>query len=82
MFIEYYFFRRILEKNHSAAIGCACNYQPIGVTVYSHCVESFEGLSYSDLGEGGFTVYYEKKNPEHPVFSILMTCSIVFFSKI
>ena len=33
-----------LPRQHSAAIGCTKNYQPIGVTVHSHCVESFEGL--------------------------------------
>ena len=44
------FFPRILESlpplphQHSAAIGCTKNYQPIGVTVHSHCVESFGGL--------------------------------------
>ena len=52
------FFPRILEslpslpRQHSAVIGCTKNYKPIGVTVYSHCVEGFEGL-YSDVGEGG-----------------------------
>ena len=51
VFIKYCFFSpRILERlpplprQHSAAIGCTQNYQPIGVTVHSHCVESFEGL--------------------------------------
>ena len=51
VFIKYrVLFPRILEslpplpRQHSAAIGCAKNYQPIGVTVHSHCVESFEGL--------------------------------------
>jgi len=44
------FFPRILKslpplpRQHSAAIGCAKTNQPIGVTVHSHCVESFEGL--------------------------------------
>ena len=44
------FFPRILEslpplpRQNSAAIGCTKIYQPIGVTVHSHCVESFEGL--------------------------------------
>ena len=53
------FFPRILEslpplpRAHSAAIGCTKNYQPIGVTVYSHCVES-------DVGEGGVAVNCEK----------------------
>ena len=44
------FFARNLEslpprpRQHSAAIGCTKNYQPIRVTVHSHCTESFEGL--------------------------------------
>ena len=47
------------------AIGCTKNYQPIGETEHSHCVERFEGL-YSDIGEGGVAV--KKPNfPEHPV---------------
>ena len=33
-----------LHRQHSAAIGFTKYYQPIGVTVHSHCVESFEGL--------------------------------------
>ena len=43
-----FFFPRILEslptlpRKHSAANGCTKNYQPIGVTVHSHFVESFE----------------------------------------
>ena len=51
MFIKYcVFFPRILEsvpplpRQHSAVIGCTKNDQPIGETVHSHCVESFEGL--------------------------------------
>ena len=54
VFIKYcVFFPRILEilpplprqlLLSSAAIGCTKNYQPIGVTVYTHCVEGFEGL--------------------------------------
>ena len=51
VFIKYcVFFARILEnlpplpRQQSAAIGCTKNYQPIGVTVHSHCVENFEGL--------------------------------------
>ena len=44
------FFQRIFESlpplppQHSAATGCTKNGQPIGVTVHSHCVESFDGL--------------------------------------
>ena len=59
------FFPRILEslpplpRQDSAAVGCTKNYQPIGVTVHSHCVESFEGI-FSDVGEGGVAVNCEK----------------------
>ena len=35
---------RVFIKQHSAAIGCTKTYQSIGVTVHSHCVESFEVL--------------------------------------
>ena len=38
------------------------NYQPIGVTVHSHCVKSFEGSYSSDVGEGGVAVNCEKHN--------------------
>ena len=51
VFIKYCgFFSRIFEslpplpRQHLAAIGCTKNYQPKGVTVHLHCVESFEGL--------------------------------------
>ena len=50
VFIKYCVFPRILEclpplpRQHSAAIGCTKYFQPIGVTVHSHCVETFEGL--------------------------------------
>ena len=51
---------RILEslpplprQQHSASIGCTINYQPIGVTVPSHCVESIKGVE-------GVPVNYEK----------------------
>ena len=42
------------------------------MTGHSHCVEcveSFEGLLYSDVGEGGVAVNCEKNtiSPEHPV---------------
>ena len=35
-----------LPRQQSAVIGCTknCTKKPIGVTVHSHCVESFEGL--------------------------------------
>ena len=45
-----FFFSRILQnllplpQQHSAAICCTKNSQPIRVTVHSHCIESFEGL--------------------------------------
>ena len=44
------FFLKFLEslppllRQHSAAIGCTKNYQPIGMTVHQRCVESFDGL--------------------------------------
>ena len=46
---KYCVFQRILKSlpplpRHSAVIGCTKNYQPIGVTVHSYCIESFEGL--------------------------------------
>ena len=56
------FFPRILEslppllRQHSAAIGCTKNYQPIGMTVHSHSVESFEGLLQRCRREGGVAV--------------------------
>ena len=53
------FFPRIIEsllplpRQHSAAIGCTKNHQPIGVTVHLPCFES-------DVGEGGVAVNWEK----------------------
>ena len=44
------FFPRILKslpplpRQHSAAISCTKNYQPIGVTEHSHWVKSFEAM--------------------------------------
>ena len=40
------FFPRILQSLPPLPIyiGCTKNYQPIGLTVHSHCIESFEGL--------------------------------------
>ena len=69
------FFSRSLESlpphphQHSAAIGCTKYYQPIGVTVHSHCIESFEGV----YSEGGIAVNCEKNTifPEHPVILYL-----------
>ena len=37
-------FATAFPRQHSAALVCIKNYQPIGVTVHSHCVESFEDL--------------------------------------
>ena len=59
------FFPRILESllplplQHSAAIACTKNYQPIGVIVHSHCVESLhryvgEGWIAVDIGKTQF----------------------------
>ena len=52
VFIKYcgFFFQEFSKvchlslAQHLAAIGCTKNYQPIGVTVHSHCVVSFGGL--------------------------------------
>ena len=66
MFIKYcVFFPRILEslspfpRQHSAAIDCTKTYQPIGVTVHSHCVREVK-VSYSDVGEEVVAVNCEK----------------------
>ena len=72
-------FSRILEslpplpRQHWAAIGCTKNYQPIGVTVHSHCVESFEGLL-QRCRRGRGCSGFEKNTifPEHSV-SIVRT---------
>merc|ERR1711860_140087 len=68
------FFPRILEslpplpRRHSAAIGCTKNYQPIGVTLHSHCVGSFEALL-QRCRRGGDTIDCKKNTifPELPV---------------
>ena len=71
VFIKYCVFLRVLEslpalpRQHSAAIGCTKNYQPIGVTVHSHCVESFEGLL--QRGRGCSELWKNTIFPEHPV---------------
>ena len=69
VFIKYcVFFSRILEslptlpRQHSTSIGCKKNYQPIGLTVHSHCVQSFENLLQRYVGEGGIAVNCEKHN--------------------
>ena len=74
------FFPRILKSlptlpgQHSAAIGCTKNYQPIGVTVlYTRIALRALKVSYSDVGEGGVVVNCEKNTifPEHPVYDDL-----------
>ena len=44
-----------LPRQHSAAIGCTKNNQPIGVTIHARCVETLK-VSYSEVGEGGVAV--------------------------
>ena len=68
------FFPRILDslphltRQHSAAIGCTKKYQPIGVTVHSHCAESFEGLlQRCRRGRGCSELRKNRIFPEHPV---------------
>ena len=68
------FFRIILESlpplphQHSAASGCTKNYQLIGVTIHSHCVESFEGLlQRCRRGRGCSELWKNTFFPEHPV---------------
>ena len=59
------FFPRILEslpplpRQHSAAIGCTKNYQPIGVMDTRIALRALV-VSYSDVGEGGVAVNFEK----------------------
>ena len=79
------FFPRILVSlpplpcQHLAAIG-RTNYQPIGVTVHSHCIESFEAILHRCRRGRGCSEFW--KNTiflEHPValsvyFSILSVC--------
>ena len=58
-------------RQHSAAIGCTKNYQPIGVTVPSRIALRALKIFYSDVGEGGVAVNCEKNTifAEHPVYS-------------
>ena len=74
MFIKYFFFffknSRLspLPRQHSAAIGCTKKYQPIGMTVHSHCVESFEILlQRCRRGRGCSKLWKNTIFPEHPV---------------
>ena len=65
------FFPRILEslpplpRQHSAAIGCTKNVQPIGGTVHSHCVENCEKN----------TIF-----SEHPVSIYISSCLSFFLT--
>ena len=68
VFIRYcVYFPRILESlpplpcQHSAAIGCTKNYQPIGVTVHTRIALRVLKVSCSDVGEEGVAVNCEKK---------------------
>ena len=56
-------------RQHSAAIGCTKNYQPIGVTVYNRIALGALRVSNSDLGEVGVEVNCDKNTifPGHPV---------------
>ena len=57
-----------LPRQLSAAIGCTKNYQPIGVTVHSHCLKSFEGLlQRCRRGRGCSELWKNTIFPEHPV---------------
>ena len=63
-----------LPRQHWATIGCTnIGQHPIGVTVHSHCVESFEKLLQRYVGEGWVEVDNEKNTifPEHPVVGIV-----------
>ena len=52
----------------SAGIGCTKNYQQIEVTVYSHCVERFEGLlQRCRRGSGCSELWKNTIYPEHSV---------------
>ena len=61
-----WFFPRIFEslpslpRQHLAAIGWTKKGHPIGATVHSHCVESFEGLLQQYVSEGGVAANSEK----------------------
>ena len=79
------FFARSLEslpplpRQHSAAIGCTKKYQPKGLTVQSHYIESIEGLLQRCMRGRGCN-NFEKKHtifPEHPVYSCLVTFGLM-----
>ena len=48
------------KKRKKDPIRCTKKHQAIGVTVHSHCVESFEGLLQRYVGEKGVAVNCEK----------------------
>ena len=55
-------FSKPLPHQHSAAIGCTKNYQSIGVTVHSHCVEHFECLLQRCRRGRGCSELWKKKS--------------------
>ena len=79
--LDIVFFPRILEslpslhRQHSTAIGCTKKYKPIGVTVHSHCVESFEGLLQRCRRGRGCSELWRNTLifPEHPVVLVVST---------
>ena len=83
-FVKYCVFARIpkslptLRRHYSAAIGCTKNNEPIGVTVHSHCIESFK-VPYNDVGEGGVAVNC-KKNTIFPEHSVCISYGIASYS--
>ena len=89
VFIKYcVFFSRILDnlpplpRQHSAAIGCTKNYQPIGVILYTRIALRALNVSCSDVGEGGVAANCEKKNtifPEHPVHELILNSICVLY---
>ena len=75
------FFPRKFATSPSAALGCYWlykNYQPIGVTVHSYCVESFEGLlQRCRRGRVCNELWKNTIFPEHPVSKY--TCNIFIY---
>ena len=55
-----------LHRQHSAAIGCTKNYQPIGATVHSHC-ELWRSLRACRRGRGCSESWKYTFFSEHPV---------------
>ena len=88
------FFPRILESLPPLLLALGCywlykNYQPIGVTVHSHCVESFERSLIARRGRGCSESWKNTFFPEHPLYqeisivydsnkSLLKTCLETF----